>query len=559
MIDILPKEHIFIHHNTTLLFSGEYLYYKVYCIDLKTQKKSYLSKIAYVELVGEDKKTVFRHKIRLEEGHGQGDFFIPVAVASGNYKLIGYTQWMKNEGLSSFFQSDINIINPYQRLQKEKKLNDNNQSTNNLLKDVIYESDDENVQLVVNAKNNTKRSAVSVLVKSLKKSLSYGNYSLSVRKIDTILIPSKHTAKKNSEQYKKTEINYTKEVKQHFFTPELRGELIYGKIKSKTPDFKESNKKIVISIPEEEQYQLKIATTDKKGFFKFNLDKKYSGSQALIQVLGDEKQQYDIQLHRPKDIDYSNLIFNTFTITPQMKDMILKRSIYNQINNAYFSVKPDTIKPFKKATPFYGDDIEVYNLDEYTRFPTVKETIVEIIDNVWIDKTRKGKEVFKVRRKNYSAYNKVDLLPLVIIDGLMIQDHNDLINYNPKKIKRIKLSRKKYFYGSHMFLGVIDLETVDKDYYRKKTSNNIHTIELFKPLPEKKYFYQKYNETITSSTDRIPDFRQQLLWIPDFILDKEEIKIDFFTSDNIGDYEISLEGFTNEGVPVSTQTVITVE
>jgi hypothetical protein len=112
----IPQEGIFVHHNATLLFAGEQLYYKVYCLDVKSRKLSGLSKVGYVELVGEDKQPVFRHKIRLTEGLGQGDFFIPTSVPTGSYKLIGYTQWMKNAGQGHFFQSDLNIINPYRTI-----------------------------------------------------------------------------------------------------------------------------------------------------------------------------------------------------------------------------------------------------------------------------------------------------------------------------------------------------------------------------------------------------------------------------------------------------------
>ena len=47
---------------------------------------------------------------------GQGDFFLPADVVSGNYKIIAYTQWMKNGIDQHYFQSNIVIINPMQKL-----------------------------------------------------------------------------------------------------------------------------------------------------------------------------------------------------------------------------------------------------------------------------------------------------------------------------------------------------------------------------------------------------------------------------------------------------------
>ena len=48
----IPQEKIFVHYNTNLLFSGEYLYYRVYCFTANSNKLSEISKIAYVELIG---------------------------------------------------------------------------------------------------------------------------------------------------------------------------------------------------------------------------------------------------------------------------------------------------------------------------------------------------------------------------------------------------------------------------------------------------------------------------------------------------------------------------
>ena len=110
----IPQEHVYVHFSESLLFSGEHLLYKVYCLDNAERKLSNLSKMAYIALIGEDGNTVFRHKVRLSSGSGSGDFFVPTSVPTGSYKLLGYSEWMQNFGQKDFFQSDIYIVNPYQ-------------------------------------------------------------------------------------------------------------------------------------------------------------------------------------------------------------------------------------------------------------------------------------------------------------------------------------------------------------------------------------------------------------------------------------------------------------
>ena len=72
----ISQERIFVHQNTSFLITGEYLYYKVYCLNNETNGLSNFSKIAYIELINSDRNTIFKHKIILKNGVGNGDYFI---------------------------------------------------------------------------------------------------------------------------------------------------------------------------------------------------------------------------------------------------------------------------------------------------------------------------------------------------------------------------------------------------------------------------------------------------------------------------------------------------
>ena len=126
---VYPSERVHLHFNDSFLLAGEYLYYKLYCIDEQTNSLSSLSKIGYVALINSHGEEIFRHKITLENGMGQGDFFVPTSVTSGSYKLLGYTQWMGNLTITDFFQSDVIVVNPYvDNLPKPKALETNSKS-----------------------------------------------------------------------------------------------------------------------------------------------------------------------------------------------------------------------------------------------------------------------------------------------------------------------------------------------------------------------------------------------------------------------------------------------
>ena len=89
------------------------------------------------------------------------------------------------------------------------------------------------------------------------------------------------------------------------------------------------------------------------------------------------------------------------------------------------------------------------------------------------------------------------------------------------------------------------------------SEENYKDLELFKPKEPKQYYHQVYDETDTAK--RIPDYRSQLLWEPNIELQRIVLRFDFFTSNNTGVYEISLEGFTFDGEPVSLKERFIVE
>src|SRR5690606_9691686 len=188
-----PQEEIFVHYNSSLFFSGEYLYYKTYCLEAGTGEFSDLSKIAYVELVGEGGTLIFRHKLVLEEGVGQGDFFIPPSVPSGNYKLLGYTRWMLNREQQHLFEADLVIVNPYTNAQDAllTAATANGSSHGDLDSDTADLSPS---GLVTDADTYGLREKVEVTLQGLQEQ---GKYSLSVRKLEKVQAASVSSSKES--------------------------------------------------------------------------------------------------------------------------------------------------------------------------------------------------------------------------------------------------------------------------------------------------------------------------------------------------------------------------
>ncbi len=532
-LDEASAEKIYVHVNTSMPFVGEYLYYKINCLKAGSNEYSDISKTAYLDLIDKNHKAVYSQMIDLKDGKGYGDFFIPADIGSGNYKLIVYTNWMKNNLEHKFFEQDIFIINPYTSAQAEVR-----KDSIHYTKPVI--KNNSNIKLSKSQFHN--REKVEVHLQNPDK----GEYSVSIRQIDSL----PHPAVISSTDFINSTGNSFQGGTKTYALPDLRGKLLSGKISSKD-NSSVSNKNLALSVPGED-YFLRLAITDQGGNFYINIDENYVEQDALIQVLNGNG-KYEINIKENDLPDISGLEFKDYGIDFRSEQWIKDRSVYNQIENAYFSLKPDTIRVNHPKNIFDGLNKIVFDLDDYTRFETIRETFVEIVPFARV-RNREGKFEFGVLGK--APYENFDGKPLVVVDGLLLQDTDSFIrNFKSVRIDKIKIVQEPYYLSSAFYKGIIIIETINGDFAENYSRDYLKELKLTTGNVRKNYFHQKYTEDHLS---RLPDFRTQLLWIPNLELNTSK-NLSFYTSDVDGIFEISVQGFTADGHPVSYQHTFNVK
>lgn len=551
-ISIATNETLFVHLNNTTLIAGETLHCKLYCTNPTNNTWSEISKIAYVDLVNSDSQVIFSNKIYLDNGKGQGDFFIPTTIETGNYKLIAYTKWMLNKKDLKIAKTDLLLINPYlvsnktNSASKETKTTGNESVTENSIKDKTF-------AIQLDKTTFREREQVPLKIKSLTAETNKGSYSLSVKKIDNL--PSKRQM--NAAEFVKFNTNneLTNRMNDSIrFLPELRGEIISGSITNTKNPGEINHKTVALSIPGKE-YAFKITQTNPSGKFNFILDKDPNYSNAVVQIIGNDKNDYKIDVDKNKGYNLSDLKNTDETfLTSDYKSTIEQRSIANQIENAYYSLKKDSITNGSSVYPFYNPLQKEYILGDYTKFPTLKETITEVIKEMYY-REKDNNYSLNLRDINYDL-EYFSEPALVLVDGLLIQNVNELFTYKTENIYKVSIVPGVYFYGPKAFNGVINFTTKNNDYVTSAHGNFILNTEIQRPQNKIIAFKQNYNDQ--NKENRIPDYRYQLLWEPQLTLENKENTVSFFTSDVSGKYEISLEGFTENGLPVSAKEIIEV-
>ena len=125
-----------------------------------------------------------------------------------------------------------------------------------------------------------------------------------------------------------------------------------------------------------------------------------------------------------------------------------------------------------------------------------------------------------------------------------------------KNVYKIDVIVGRYYAGSKSFNGLISFTTFDKDFKSTQSGSSIVKPVVLRPQPKK--IYNKIEYSNLADNARIPDFRNQLFWNPEVKLNSQSNN-SFYTSDLSGTYEIRLEGFANNGLPVSLKEIIEVK
>jgi len=105
-----PVEKVFLHLDKSEYAQAETIWIKSYLVAGPGHIPSQLSQNVYVELLTEEGQLVKRLTLKSEEGLANASLIIPRNQPQGFYYLRAFTQWMKNQPQSYFFNKKIRIL-----------------------------------------------------------------------------------------------------------------------------------------------------------------------------------------------------------------------------------------------------------------------------------------------------------------------------------------------------------------------------------------------------------------------------------------------------------------
>ncbi|MEQ8555301.1 MAG: hypothetical protein RIC06_21455 [Cyclobacteriaceae bacterium] len=337
--------------------------------------------------------------------------------------------------------------------------------------------------------------------------------------------------------------------------PDHRGEMVSGQVVA--PDSLDLGNEFVAYSIIGKEYQIKIAPVMSDGSFNMVVEPLEEDRSAYITGMDNltadmiEIAPQFLQSH--PELEFPPLILDSATV-----GAIVKRSIRNQIENAYFDVKADSITEPKPYIEQFGRFDYYYVLDDYNRFPTIRESFIEYIPMVAV----RGKEPSLAFRVSLKTLIKPKLEPYAFLDGLPVKSE-EILAFSPYRIESIGVINNRYFLGPRVIDGIISFRTKEGNLQGFVPGPQSRELKYEGVSPAKTYTFPVYGNNEIGESDlsaKIPDYRDQLYWNPDAEADPGSVyNIEFFTSDTKGRFEVAIEGVTTEGEHVSLRKYFTVE
>jgi hypothetical protein len=345
------------------------------------------------------------------------------------------------------------------------------------------------------------------------------------------------------------EYKYQMEKDDHFLT----GNLFSADQKAGVPD-----RFVLMSSPGKTAVFQYAKTDDEGNFsFKIHIDEKVKDLIILPDIIAKNQ---SVNIESSFSDQYSKYNVSLDSANNLIPGYISTWSVNHQVRKIYgTSDIGSTLTPVvsvPKIRRFYGKpDIEL-KMKDYITLPVMQEVFFELLPGISLKSKKSGYEITMANPENNRLY---DSPPGLFIDGVAVKDASLIAGLEPEVVETIDVVKEKYFVGDYLFYGIVNVITKTGNFSNLTLPD--YSIRLpYRVIDPVAPFVSPDYPSPDRKKSRVPDFRNTLYWNPSVKPDKTgKASIEFWSSDFISDFELNIQGITQDGHTFSIKKIIKVK
>ena len=535
-----PVERIYVSTDRDVYLAGDAVWCSLTCLD-ENGRFSNASAISYLELVSGD-GTACTAKIGLLEGRGAGSFRIPATAPTGTYRLIAYTAvnaaedgkpWQAGSRLLTIFNSTS-----LARVADGVEIMD----------EASYEarkpaSTAPEGSLELSGRIRLPKDSPAVI--NLNNPGGKASVSLSVYHEDGLLSADRENTPGSFLKALPASIDLKKEV-----SPENDGEIISASLRGtilKGDDV--SFATLSTAGSPSDLYIGRSVGDDRIRFYTSNI---YGNREIVCEVYQLDRQEGYIDFESPFLYPEAGPL-PKLSLSPSQKTDLRARKAALRAEKA---LRIDTLTTFMS----HREDLllasvakQRYHLDDYTRFHSVREILVEIVKELHLRK-EDGKQTIQLTYSDGLGlrFDRTDNI-LVMMDGVVLSDLDLLMNFDAMLIDDVDIYNEAIICGKTPLHGIVNFIT------KKNYVTALHFPANVRVLDFQGVAYPvAYSGAVPEGEGQ--DLRQLLYWHPILRLDAgSSSRLEFNTPGYAGRFKAVAEGFTEDGKPIYQEFTFEVE
>ena len=525
------QDRIYVATDRPAYLAGDMVFCSLFCTDENGHRNGF-SAVSYVELISAD-GTVAEAKIALFDGRGSGSFRIPASAPSGNYTLMAYTS--RSQAVPDGSRV-LSVYNTY----STARVHDGVQLVPADAYRPFTEPDaQEGISLSLPARVRQERD-VTLVVSGLTQK---ADLWVSVYHEDGLeQLPASAGL---------SAFLHGKPAGKGGRPGEYEGEIIYATVENLVSGASGTdNQATAILSSAGSPTHVYVGRSDRDGHISFYTGNIFGDRELVCQVSSVLGKQGYINLASPfthPEVPAADPL----VLSPAQQGALVSRKAALQSERLVLDTLVVSL-PKREDLLLDGISPVHYHLDDYNRFPTVREMCIEFINQLQFSRVEGEWRLRMIVTDGTESRHYLQDHILVMMDGVVLPDHAVLADFDAMLLDDVYIYQQAVALGGVIYNGVVNFVSKKNYVTALPFPDNVRVVDF------KGVSYPVACPGGVGGTGK--DLRQLLYWNPALEVDENAaLRIPIHTPAYPGRFRAHVEGWLEDGTPVKASYCFDVE